>query len=179
MNRLLVGVALFFTLFAVNADNPKSLVLQNSVGLWKGELYYLDYQSGRRFSIPVEYNAVLPPDNSVLTKQLVYTDPGVKVYATSSMTFDNETGELVESYFREGKGQLFRYQIDSIAFQDNQNWSLIYSETGEDDNKPAIIKHTLIRAGQNLSSKKEVKFDDSESFFLRNGSNLQLVSDTH
>jgi hypothetical protein len=172
MKRLLLFLLL--TPLAAQAELPVASIFAASTGAWEGELYYLDYQSNQRFGIPMRVEAETTPDGVTLIRRLTFTDPGVLVHAVNLITVDRDTGELVESYFREGKGQLFRYTIDSVRFDDIENWELVYSEEGVDDDKPAQLRHTLKREGNTLSGSKEVRFLDDDEFFLRNGTELTL-----
>ncbi len=158
------------------ADESMQAILAASVGEWEGELYYLDYQSGERFGIPMRVSASVTPDGATLTRHVTFTDPGVLVHAVNLTTIDRDTGELVEAYFREGRGELLRYDIVYAAYAGPEEWRVIYEQDGVDDDRPARIRHTIERRGASLDSKKEVSFDESAGeFFLRNGSELTLV----
>ena len=159
---------------AADAESPAHPVFSAATGTWEGELYYLDYQSNQRFGIPMRVDAEVTPDGVTLIRRLTFTDPGVLVHAVNLLTVDRDSGELVESYFRQGKGELFRYELDAVNFEDEEHWELVYSEEGIDDGKPAQLRHTLKRNGDMLTSTKEVRFLDGEEFFLRNGSELTL-----
>ena len=172
--------SLFFCLVCISfyslADETTQKIFASLTGTWDGELYYLDYQSGRRFAIPMQIEAELTPDEATLINKLTYTDPGVLVHAVNLTTVDKDTGELVESYFREGKGELSRYQITKAEYNSTEQWLLMYRQQGEDDNRPALIQHTLTRAQDKLTSRKEVRFTDQPSkFILRNGTELKMV----
>lgn len=133
---------LFLPVLAIAETGP-NVVLGASTGNWHGELYYLDYQSNQRFGIPMKIEAEMTPDGATLIRRMTYTDPGVQVYAVNLVTVDRDTGELVESYFRQGKGEYFRYEIEEVQFEDDQNWQLVYSHRGTDDDRPARLRHTL------------------------------------
>ena len=172
MKRLLLF--LFVLSPAALAETPATAVFAASTGTWEGELYYLDYQSRQRFGIPMRVEAETTPDGVTLIRRLTFTDPGVLVHAVNLLTVDRDTGELIESYFRDGRGELFRYTIESVRFDNAENWELVYSEEGLDDDKPAQLRHTLKRDGDKLTGSKEVRFLDGDDFFLRNGTELTL-----
>ena len=166
---------LFLSMTSV-AESKFEGIMQSSTGLWKGQLYYLDYQSGKRFGIPMQVAAELTPDNATLVRKLTFTDPGVLVHAVNLITKDRDSGELVESYFREGKGQLFRYQMIEQKFDSANNWRYVYQFKDLDDNRPAIIRHTVVRKNKLMTSSKEVQYTDKASeFILRNSTELKLV----
>jgi len=161
----------------VQADKHAASVLEASTGAWEGELYYLDYQSGQRFGIPMRIDAELTPDGATLVRRLTFTDPGNLVHAVSLSTIDRDTGELVEAYFREGKGETNRYEVVNTDFSGGAIWELVYEHDGIDGDRPARIRHTITRDGNSMTSSKEVRFlDEEDEFFLRNGTELELVA---
>ncbi len=172
MKRLLA--LLLFIPSLVLADEHAASILGASTGEWEGELYYLDYQSGQRFSIPLRVDAELTPDKATLVRRLTFTDPGNLVHAVNLTTLDRDTGELVEAYFREGKGEMLRYEVVTASYVNPEQWKLVYEQDGTDDDRPARIRHTMAREGDRLVSTKEVRFGDSE-YFLRNGTELTLA----
>ena len=175
MKRLFVLV--FFVPSLLAADEHAASILGASTGGWKGELYYLDYQSGRRFGIPMRVDAELTPDGATLVRQLTFTDPGSLVHAVNLITIDRDSGELVEAYFREGKGEMLRYEVISASYESPEQWRLVYEQDGTDADRPARIRHTLAREDDQLSSTKEVRFLDEEGeFFLRNGTELLRIA---
>lgn len=161
----------------VHADEYAASIFEASAGAWEGELYYLDYQSGQRFGIPMRIDAELTPDGVTLIRRLTFTDPGNLVHAVNLSTVDRDTGELVEAYFREGRGEMMRYEIVRTDFSNQANWELVYEHDGTDDGRAARIRHTISRDGDNMTSRKEVRFlDEKSEFFLRNGTELELVT---
>ena len=111
MRKPVVATLLMVALSAVRADVPLPSLLEESVGTWEGELYYLDYQSGQRFGIPMRVHAEMTPDGATLVRRLTFTDPGNLVHAVNLVTIDSDSGELVEAYFREGRAELLRYEF--------------------------------------------------------------------
>ena len=177
MQPLVSILAVLYCCFSVSAQANFASIMQSSVGVWEGDLYYLDYQSGDRFSIPMKVEARLTPDNATLVRSVTYTDPGVLVYAMNLLTKDRDSSELVESYFRQGRGECFRYQLIEELYLSENEWRYIYQFSDLDDDRPAIVRHTVARKGKKMTSSKEVKFTDKPSeFILRNGTDLALVT---
>ena len=117
-------------------------------------LYWVQRVFGE--SYPEVYLNALP-DTLVWREELSYNEP------------------LVETYFRQGKGEYFRYEIEEVQFESDQNWQLVYSHQGTDDDRPARLRHTLKRSGDSLTSSKEVRFiDGDDEYVLRNGTELRL-----
>ena len=152
-------------------------ILAASTGAWEGELFYLDYQSGERFGIPMPVDAEQTPDGATLVRRLTFTDPGNLVHAVNLVTVDRDSGELVEAYFRQGKGELLRYEIVDSMYEGEAKWKLVYEQNGTDDDRPARIRHAIERDGDRLESTKEVRFlDENGEFFLRNGTELKRAA---
>ena len=175
MKKLVFTVVAAFLTTSVVASDDAGSILESATGIWKGELYYLDYQSGQRFGIPMKIEASVTPDGATLVRQLTFTDPGNLVHAISLTTVDRDSGDLVEAYFREGKGEFSQATVTEMAFESETEWMLVYMQDGIDDNKPAVIRNTLRRDGNALTSSKEVRFAGETEFFLRNGFEVELT----
>ncbi len=170
-------IALLFAIpMLAQADDSALAALKASAGTWEGELYYLDYQSGKRFGIPMRIDAEMTPDGATLVRRLTFTDPGRMVHAVNLATIDRDSGELVEAYFREGRGELLSYSIVGVEYASETQWRVVYQQDGEDDDRPARIRHTMARDGALMTSSKEVRFLDEEGkFLLRNGTEVRLA----
>ena len=169
----------FLLLAASNATATDHALeaLASAAGDWEGELYYLDYQSGQRFGIPMRAEIEATPDAATVIRRLTWTDPGNLVYAVLLTTVDRDTGELVEAFFRDGKGEYMRYDVSGARIESATKWQVVYEHDGTDAGRPARIRHAIERDGNLMTSKKSVRFldgDDGE-FFERNGSELRLT----
>lgn len=165
---------------SASADDHALEALASAAGDWAGELYYLDYQSGQRFGIPMRAEIEATPDGATIIRHLTWTDPGNLVYAVLLTTIDRDTGELVEAFFRDGKGEYTRHVVSSATFESATQWQVIYEQDGTDADRPARIRQTVERDGDLMTSKKSVRFldGDDDEFFARNGSELRLVEVT-
>ncbi len=158
------------------AEDSALSALKASEDSWEGVLYYLDYQSGQRFEIPMRIDAEMTPDGATLVRRLTFTDPGHLVYAVSLLTIERDSGDLAEAYFRDHKGELSRYTITTAEYGGETKWRVVYEQDGEDDDRPARIRHTMTRDGGLMTSSKEVRFLGEEGkFFLRNGTEVRLA----
>ena len=177
MRKSILASLLLLALQSVRADVALPSLLNASVGTWEGELYYLDYQSGQRFGIPMRVDADVTPDGATLVRRLTFTDPGNLVHAINLVTIDRDSGEMVEAYFREGKGELLRYQVIGVEYANDEEWRIVYEQDGRDDNRPARIRHTISRDGEEMTSSKQVRFldEDEGRLVLRNGTRLTLT----
>lgn len=164
------------------AEDPYQarLALASLEGTWLGELYYLDYQSGQRFGIPMLVNAERTPDGATLLQRVRFTDPGAEVYAVTLTTVEADSGDILEAYFREQRGEFARYALTSVDYASPADWTLVMTRAGTDDDRPANIRITLARRGDDLDSHKEVQFTDQADarWFKRNGTELKRAVGT-
>jgi hypothetical protein len=174
--RLFAVAVILTTALVAQAGDQAQTALARTAGTWEGELYYLDYQSGQRFGIPMKVEAEATLDGATVIRKLTFTNPGNLVYAANVVAVDRETGELVESFDREGSGEHMRYTITATQFDAADSWRIVYEHDGTDDGHPARIRHTIQRSGSEMTSTKAVRFLDEENgeFFVRNGSELKL-----
>ena len=159
------------------ANEQAMEALRTATGSWGGELYYFDYQSGERISIPMQAMIETTPDGATVIRRMVWTDPDKFVHAIVLTTIDRDTGELVEAFFRDGKGEYTRYELASMEFDSATEWTIEFEHDGTDDDRPARIRHTTQRDGDQMTSVKSVRFldDAGGDYFERNGSELRLI----
>ncbi|MBU1347812.1 MAG: hypothetical protein KKA16_12810 [Alphaproteobacteria bacterium] len=162
-NRLAV-IALALTLLlpvtvrAQNAPSATELRL-GLVGHWSGSLGYRDYQSDVLFEIPVTTVISTPGDGATLIQQSLFDDgPTKPVWITTVSLDDTTAGASTSASFRVGNApELSTETVRVAAFADPTHWTLVYSETGRDDDAPADIRVTDTRDGDGLLSVKEVR----------------------
>ncbi|WP_394173349.1 hypothetical protein [Thalassotalea litorea] len=161
----------------VSSTNSLASVLHQTTGKWRGELYYLDYQSGQRFSIPMTVEASLSADQETLIRQVTFTDPENLVYATQLLTLNEQENRLAEAYFKDNQGESLNYDITKIQISDAQHWRVEFQNETLDDERSALVLHYLERKGNKLYSQKKVKYLDEfdGKFIVRNGSKLTLM----
>lgn len=147
--------------FADRWEKIKSLT-----GDWRGALVYLDYTNGKRQSIGQAARLMLSPDGAFLISDARFTDPGFDVYINTIATIDPKTGDLLESFHRDRSIDMMRFRVVSDQSMEN-GWELVLVGQGEDDERPATIRRTMILDGDMLTRRKEVDFlDDEESEFI-------------
>lgn len=180
MFRIAAAGFLLLAATSATATDHALEALASAAGDWEGELYYLDYQSGKRFGIPMRAEIEATPDAATVIRRLTWTDPGSLVYAVLVTTVDRDTGELVEAFFRDGKGEYMRYEVSGASIESATKWQVVYEHGGTDAGRQARIRHTVERDGDLMTSKKSVRFLDEVDgeFFERNGSDLRLVEVT-
>ncbi|MBS0255918.1 MAG: hypothetical protein JSS36_12120 [Proteobacteria bacterium] len=134
-------------------------LLAGTAGQWCGRLEYRDYQSDRWEGLPMATAITAQPDGVTMVRLSAFDD-GPKVglvWITGLEQFDPASGKL--SYASARKGKAFAtgsQQLDPGALTDATHWQLIASEREIDGNAPALIRQTITRDGDRLTTLKEV-----------------------
>ena len=127
-------------------------------GKWKGSLTYLDYSSGKPYTMPA--NVTISKDvNNVhrLIFAFVYPDEP-KANGNDTLVISNDglqvDGAMIVSKKKNGDGTL----------------EIITERNGVDgnDNRKAVLRHIYITGKKKFSNRKEVRFDGEEKFLMRN-----------
>lgn len=126
-------------------------------GKWKGTLTYLDYTSGKPYTMPCNITVAADKTN---TKQLVY----IYEYPDEPKANGNDT--LVVS--EDGKN-INGYNVVSKS-KENGLLKIITEKNGVDgnDNRKAVLRYSYSIGKRIFSKRKEVKFEGETSWVLRN-----------
>jgi hypothetical protein len=183
---MIKAAALFFCALAAPAGAQPAIglaeVIASQVGHWQGRLEYRDYQSNKWEGIPVTVE-ILDGGDSVTQIRTADFDDGprvgnVRITTISMLGQDGKTE--YSTAFRKGRmPELSTVQLTLNDARDALHWSIIAAETATDDDRPAVIRTTLTRDGDHLTSLKEVDFsDDAQTEWLaRNRTILDRVGD--
>ena len=148
------------TLLAVLLFPPTVSVkdFKPALGKWKGTITYLDYSSGKPFTMPA---------NVTISKHNNNTQRLILAFAYPEEPKANGNDTLVIS----SDGM----QIDGAAVvsknkNSDGNLEIVTEKLGIDgnDNRKAILKHIYTIGKKIFINRKEVKFDGEEKFILRN-----------
>jgi hypothetical protein len=133
-----------------------------SFGNWKGTLTYLDYTSGKPYTLPV--NLYMDQNAGSLTDLIFnYTYPTEPKANSKDIVKISEDGRSLNNE-----------RVVELVHGRDINY--ISTEThGQDgnDHKPATIRHVYALGKEILDIKKEVKFDGEENWILRNEYSLK------
>ena len=125
------------------------------MGAWEGKLTYLDYSSGKPFTMLANIKIALTADKNGYI--MGYDYPKEPHANSKDTTFIND------NLF--GKDKI-------VSFQKNTNGSftLVTEVDGEDgnENKKAILRHTYQLASNTYSIVKDVKFEGTDKWVKRN-----------
>jgi len=154
------------TLFILSAAFIQSVTIstkdfERAKGSWTGSLTYLDYTSGKPYTMPANINfQVNSQHNNQLIFQYVYPDePKANGYDTLTISHNGT--------------QLNNAIVTANTFIKNLT-TIVTEEKAIDgnDRKPAIIKHTYIISKDSFAIRKEVQFTGTTNWLLRNTYNF-------
>lgn len=145
---------------AIQAEEMKNLA-----GVYSGELMYRDYTSDKNVSMPLVANCHLAKNRLVL--DFILNEWGKTYNQQYDFRFDGAvvraSGQwaVLEKNFDTGKGT-FRF---------------VMTKNGRDgnDNKPCLFRITFDADPEHIVVSKEVRFDGTDLFFLRNEYRLDRV----
>lgn len=163
MTPLRLLAPLLLTLAAAPAlaqETPSPTQLRAGLsGQWTGALGYRDYQSDRLFEIPVTTTIEALPDDATIIRRSLFDDgPANPVWITTVSLDDAQAGASTSASYRRGRAPALATETMRVsAWRDDQHWTIVYSETGEDDDAPADIRVTETREGDDLLAVKEVR----------------------
>lgn len=127
------------------------------IGNWEGSLMYLDYSSNQPYTMPC--NAII---NSVKNKNQVkvsYEYPNEpKANRTFKLKISKDGTEI-------GKEKITNKTLDE---EGNSVFEIVKSGKDGNDNKQALIRQTYVISDQVFIVRKEVKFDGTTEWVLRN-----------
>ena len=126
-------------------------------GNWSGTLTYLDYTSGKPFTMEATIKiAHLSRNDSSLTISYVYPKE-TKANGVDTLTISH------------GGKYLDGARLVEIKLEPNKDFELMTESVGTDGNdaKKAVIRKTYILKGNAFTIRKDVKFDDSKTWINR------------
>ena len=152
MSKLIFFLAAFTLTVTVSLNDFKP-----ALGKWKGTITYLDYTSGKPFSMPA---------NVTITKNKKAANQLVFAYEYPNEPKANGNDTLIIS----GDGTMI--DGEKVISNETKDGALqIITETdGKDckDNKKALIRHIYTISKTSFIKRKEVKFDGEDNFIMRN-----------
>jgi hypothetical protein len=159
MRKYLLGFLLLPVIGLVQSADPVSIKdFKPVIGQWQGTLTYLDYSSGKPFSMParIKVSRVRKNDQLLILSFRYPDEPKA-----------NENDTLVIS---RGGSAINGAAIVSKEWSAGGLLQIITEERGTDgnENRKALLKHIYQISKKVFSIRKEVKFDGGQNFILRN-----------
>ena len=155
MKNLFFATVFIFLNISTNAQSFQLKDLSNSVGKWEGTLTYLDYSSGKSYTMLANIKISLTEDKTGYIMGYEYPE---EPHANSK-----DTTYVHEKLFGKDKILEFKKTTDS-------GFTVVTEILGEDgnDHKKAMLRHTYILKSNTYSIIKEVKFDGTDKWIKRN-----------
>ena len=168
MRGAVAGAAWLLLSVAPALAEPLTLdaVRRSELGHWQGKLEYRDYQADRWFGLPVTVDVSDGGDGVTQIRTADFDDgpksaPKAKVVRITTVSIASTDGRTSHSVsFR--KGEVPEVSTAAVmldpASSDARHWTVIETETGSDDDRPAEIRVTTRCDGDAWTSLKEVRF---------------------
>jgi hypothetical protein len=155
MKKSFLFITLFLALGFANAQSFQIKDLSNSAGIWEGKLTYLDYSSGKPYTMSANIKISLTENEKGYIMEYEYPDEPHE----NSMDTTYVNGKLF------GKDKIVAFNKTSEG-----GFKLVTEIEGEDgnDHKKAILRHTYLLKTNTFSAVKDVKFDGTDKWIKRN-----------
>ena len=155
MKNIVFAISLVLFCTTVNAQSYQIKDLAASTGSWQGKLTYLDYTSGKPYTMLANIQISLTDDNKGYIMSYEYPN---EPHANSK-----DTTYIKDKLF--GEDKIVEFTKDAAG-----GFTLVTEKEGEDgnDHKKAILRHTYTLKTNNYSVVKDVKFDGTDVWIKRN-----------
>jgi hypothetical protein len=162
MKSLLFATVFLFLCLNLKAQSLKVKDLSNSVGNWEGKLTYLDYSTGKPYTMSANIKISLTENKKGYIMGYEYPK--------EPQANSKDTTYIVNKLF--GKDQIVEFKNASGG-----GFSLVTEIVGEDgnDSKKAILRHTYLLKPNTFSIIKDVKFEGTDKWIKRNEYLLKRV----
>jgi hypothetical protein len=162
MKNILFFTAFLMLSFSVNAQSLQVKDLSNSVGSWEGKLTYLDYSSGKPYTMSANIKISLTENSNGYIMGYEYPN--------EPQANSKDTTYITNNLFGKDKIVEFKKEVDG-------GFKLVTEFAGEDgnDNKKATLRHTYILKSNTFSIIKDVKFEGTDKWIKRNEYLLNLI----
>lgn len=158
MKKFFPFLLLFITSFAFLADkiHVSTKEFKPVFGKWKGSLTYLDYKTGKPYTMPVNVDIF---ENTTNDNQFII---GYN-YPNEPKANENDTLTIRHHLINKSK-------VISKKILPNKTVEIITEINGKDgnDDKNAILKHTYIIGNNIFSIRKDVQFVGDTTWIQRN-----------
>lgn len=157
-NYWMLSMALMFTLTGLSQTTTRcsSNDLKQLTGFWKGTLTYLDYSSGKPYTMPANLEVSQLSDANEFRFQSLYPNEPKANSADTIKIRNNGT-------------YLNQELLISRNILANGDLEIVTQESGTDgnDQQEAIFRHTYTISAHQFSQKKEVQFKGTRAWIKR------------
>ncbi len=159
LTKLLIVFTILFSqgIYSQNGILPDDLNV--IFGEWKGTLTYVDYGTNKPFKMPA--NATVEQGKNEYQVQLLINYPKEPNANSKEKIKISKDGLEVN-----------KTPVKSRQTLANDEVKITTEYYGKDNNKKALIRNVYILGPERFITRKEVKFDESEDWLLRNEYNF-------
>jgi len=155
---LVIATFVFFSCSIVGQENKiQAEDIERILGTWKGELTYVDYNSGNPYTMPCNVEI----GNKKKHRKLSFG------YEFPNEPKANYTGHL--NFSKDGS-RIDKKPIVSVLRNEEDSTTIVTEYAGKDgnDNNKANIRIFYLISNNSFGMRKEVKFIDTKEWKLRN-----------
>ena len=164
-NTILFAAALLsigLLLSGVSAQvKVKNKELKNLAGNWDGELEYLDYQNDKS-KTRLKLRSLNTVKDGKVSQEIVYIEPnGKEVKSGGAFALSPDGRQIVEEKM---KWTITKNSFDKKA----KTRTIVYETKWKDNDRNADLRETMIIGSDEFSVTKEVRYENTTDFFVRN-----------
>ena len=153
--NLLFASFLFFSLSGIAQSSVTVEEFQILLGKWEGTLTYIDYTSNTPYSMPANVTVTEGKNKNQLVLLNEYPNEP-KANGKGKINF-SKNGQALN-----GSDLISRENLE------NGDLELVTESMGKDNNEKALIRIVYVIGKDRFIMRKEVKFENSESWLQRN-----------
>ncbi len=161
----LLTIGLLFS-SASGQAKVKNKELNKLAGNWDGELEYLDYQNDKS-KTRLKLRSMNTVKDGRVSQEIVYIEPnGKEVKSAGAFALSPDGTQIVE--------EKMKWTITSNSFdKKTKTRRIVYETKWKDNNRNADLRETMIIGENNFSVTKEVRYENTTDFFVRNTHSYQ------
>ena len=153
--KLLIVSFLFFSLSGMAQSSVTTEEFQILLGKWEGTLTYMDYTSNTPYSMPANVTVTEGKNKNQLILHNEYpNEPKANGKGKINLS---KNGQAIN-----GSDLISRENLE------NGDLELVTESMGKDNNEKALIRIVYVIGKDRFIMRKEVKFENSESWLQRN-----------
>ena len=139
----------------------KNKELKSLAGNWEGELEYLDYQNDKS-KTRLKLRSVNTFKDGKVSQAIVYLEPnGKEVKSSGSFALSPDGRAIVE--------EKMTWTITKNSFdKQGKTRTIVYETKWKDNDRNADLRETMIVGKNAFSVTKEVRYENTPDFFVRN-----------
>lgn len=155
LTRILIVITFLFSFenYAQNTITPDDL--KPLLGEWTGSLTYIDYSSNKPFTMPA----------NLMVKQGKNENEFLLFINYPNEPNANSTDKIKIS---KNGSQINNNSVQSKQRLSDEKVEIITENFGKDNNKKALIRNIYILGKTQFVIRKEVKFENSDEWLMRN-----------